>query len=125
MRTLSFYTLASFFVVAGVLHFVWPRAYARIVPPFLPYPMALVYASGVAEILGGLGLLVPALRPWAGAWLVAVLITVFPANIYMALAPERTGLNVAPVWLWLRLPLQLVLIAWVVWAARPADLWGG
>ena len=74
---------------------------------------------------GGLGLLVPALRPWAGAWLVALLVAVFPANIYMTLAPERTGLDVAEVWLWLRLPLQLVLIAWVAWASRVGRLWSG
>ena len=118
MRALSIYVLAILFVVAGVLHFVWPRAYARIVPPALPYPMALVYISGVGEVLGGLGLLVPSLREWAALWLVALLVAVFPANIYMAVAPERAGFGVAPVWLWLRLPLQLVLIAWVAWAAR-------
>jgi uncharacterized membrane protein len=121
MRHASLYLLGLLFVAAGVLHFVRPAAYVRIVPPFLPYPMALVYISGVAEIVGGLGLLVPGLRSWAGLWLIALLIAVFPANIYMAVAPERAGFGVAPVWLWLRLPLQLVLIAWVAWAARPGS----
>ena len=125
MRLLSLYLLALLFIAAGILHFLRPGAFARIVPPFLPCSMALVYISGVAEIVGGVGLLVPPLRPWAGVWLVALLLAVFPANIYMAVAPERAGFGVAPVWLWLRLPLQLLLIAWVLWAARTSRLWTG
>lgn len=125
MRTFSVYLLGLLFIAAGVLHFLRPGGYARIIPPYLPYPLALVYISGVAEIVGGVGLLVPALRPWAGIWLVLLLVAVFPANVYMAVAPERAGLGVAPVWLWLRLPLQLVLIVWVMWAARAGRLWGG
>lgn len=118
MRALSLTLLAALFVAAGVLHFVRPKGFIRIVPPFLPHPRALVFISGAAEIMGGLALLVPVLRPWAAVWLVALLVAVFPANIYMALAPARAGFGVAPVWLWLRLPLQLVLIAWIWWAAR-------
>ena len=125
VRALSVYLLAAFFVTTGVLHFVRPDGFARIVPPSLPYPLALVYISGAAEILGGVGLLVPALRPWAGLWLVALLVAVFPANVYMAVAPERAGFGVAPLWLWLRLPLQPLLIVWVWWAARAGDVLGG
>jgi uncharacterized membrane protein len=124
MRLLSLLLLAATFIAAGVLHFVRPLMFARIVPPFLPWPMALVYVSGVAEILGGLGLLIPALRPWAGLGLIALLVAVFPANVYMAVAPERAGFGIAPVWLWLRLPLQVLLIAWVWWATRPGDVLG-
>jgi uncharacterized membrane protein len=125
MRPFSPYLIGVLFILAGVLHFVRPEAYARIVPPFLPYPRALVYLSGVAEIVGGVGMLIPSLRSWAGVWLIAVLMAVFPANLYMAFAPERAGFGIAPVWLWLRLPLQLVLIAWVWWAARVADVLRG
>lgn len=125
IRVAFLYLLALLFIAAGIFHFVRPGAYARIVPPFLPYPMVLVYISGVAEIVGGVGLLIPSLRPWAGVWLVVLLVAVFPANIYMAVAPERAGFGVAPVWLWLRLPLQLLLIAWVLWAARTDRLWAG
>ena len=120
MKAVSRGLMSVVFVAAGVLHFVWPERYARIVPPFLPSPLALVYLSGVAEILGGLGVLVPALRVWAGRGLVALLVTVFPANVYMALAPAAAGMGIAPVWLWLRLPLQFALIAWVWWATRAA-----
>ena len=118
LKLLVLLGLAAIFVTAGVFHFVRPVPFERIVPPFLPFPRALVYISGVAEIAGGLALLVPQLRPWAGLWLIALLIAVFPANLYMALAPERAGLGIAPVWLWLRLPMQIVLIAAVWWTTR-------
>jgi uncharacterized membrane protein len=124
MQLLSLLLLAAAFTAAGVLHFVRPLMFARIVPPFLPWPTALVYVSGVAEILGGLGLLIPALRPWAGLGLIALLVAVFPANVYMAVAPERAGFGIAPVWLWLRLPLQVLLIAWVWWATRLGEVLG-
>ena len=117
MKAISIGLIALVFVGAGVVHFVKPRLFVPIVPPFLPAPLVLVYLSGAAEILGGLGVLVPGLRVWAGWWLIALLVAVFPANIYMALEPAKFG--IAPVWLWLRLPLQFVLIAWVWWATQP------
>lgn len=119
MKLLSLVLIAAVFVTAGVFYFIRPGLFARIVPPFLPFPLALVYLSGAAEILGGIGVLIPHLRTLAGVWLIALLIAVFSANLYMALSPERAGLGIAPAWLWLRLPLQLVLIAWVWWATRP------
>lgn len=125
MRHFSLVLIAAIFIAAGALHFVRPALYARIVPPFLPFSMALVYVSGEAEILGGIGVLIPSLRTWAGIGLIALLIAVFPANLYMALVPERAGLGVAPVWLWLRLPLQIVLIAWVWWTTRAGTLPAG
>lgn len=124
MRLLSLLFLGAAFIAAGALHFVRPAVYARIIPPFLPWPMALVYVSGVAEILGGIGVLIPALRPWAGLGLVALLVAVFPANVYMAVAPERAGFGIAPVLLWLRLALQAVLIVWVWWATRAGEVLG-
>ena len=110
--------LAAAFVVAGALHLLKPRLFEAIVPPSLPSPRLLVYVSGVAAIAGGLGLLVPALRPWAGWGLAALLVAVFPANLYMARTAERFR-TIAPRWVLVaRLPLQAVLIAWVVWASR-------
>ncbi|WP_420455226.1 DoxX family protein [Rubrivirga sp.] len=118
-QALSIAMLAAAFVGAGVLHWIKPRLFEAIVPPSLPAPRVLVLVSGVAEILGGLGLLVPAVRPWAGWGLAALLVAVFPANLYMARESERFR-RLAPRWLLLaRLPLQLVLIAWVLWASRP------
>ncbi len=118
MRDFSLGLIAVLFVGAGILHFVIPDLYVQIVPPYLPFPLALVYISGAAEILGGIGVLIPKARTWAGWGLIALLIAVFPANLYMALEPEGIGLERAALGLWLRLPLQFVLIAWVWWATR-------
>ena len=116
-QAVSVVVLAAAFVGAGVLHFVKPRLFEAIVPPSLPAPRLMVYVSGAAEILGGLGLLAPALRVWAGWGLAALLVAVFPANVLMARQSERFR-RVAPRWaLWARLPLQAVLIAWVLWAS--------
>jgi uncharacterized membrane protein len=108
-----------FFVFAGVMHFVIPKVYKRIVPPYLPAPEALVYASGVAEIAGGAGLMLPATRRRAGWWLIATLIAVFPANLHMARHPDEfpeiPGGETA---LLARLPLQALFIAWVLGAMR-------
>ena len=118
VQAASVVVLAVAFVAAGVLHLVKPRLFESIVPPSLPSPRLLVYLSGVAEILGGVGLLVPAVRTWAGWGLAALLVAVFPANLYMARQSDRFR-RLAPRWLLLaRLPLQAVLIVWVLWAAR-------
>jgi uncharacterized membrane protein len=108
-----------FFVLAGALHFIKPRAYRRIMPPYLPAPEALVYASGAAEIAGGAGLMTSRLRGYAGGWLIAVLIGVFPANLHMALHPEDFSSIPRPA-LWARLPFQSVFVAWVLSAMRRA-----
>jgi uncharacterized membrane protein len=104
--------LAAFFVVAGIAHWVRPGVYLKIMPPYLPWPRALVYVSGVAEIVLGVLLLVPRTTHLAAWGLIALLIAVFPANVHMALHPELYP-RISPVLLWLRLPLQGVLIAWV------------
>jgi len=116
MRLVSVYLLAGLFVVAGIAHFVRPQLFVRIVPPYLPAPLLLVYVSGAFEVLGGLGLLVPGTRVLAGWGLIALLIAVFPANVHMALYPE--AFPHIPAWgLYARLPLQFVLMGWVYWAA--------
>ena len=105
---------AAFFTVAGVMHFVIPRAYEQIMPPRLPKPRLLVQLSGVAEIVGGLALLGPRLRSFSRCWLLGVLAAVYPANIHMAVEHER--FRRIPRWALLaRLPMQFVMAAWV-WA---------
>jgi uncharacterized membrane protein len=99
------------FIATGVLHFVKPRIYEAIVPEYLPAHRELVYASGVAELAGGLGVLHPKTRRAAGWWLVATLVAVFPANVEMAVHAERFK-QFPPAALWARLPLQAVFIAW-------------
>ena len=110
LRTLSRFALAALFVLAGSWHFAHPATYLRIMPPQLPHPLALVYVSGVFEVLGGLGLLLKPTRRLAGWGLLALLLAVFPANVYMALAHAQLGI---PGWAaWGRLPLQLPLLWW-------------
>lgn len=87
------------------------------IPPMLPWPGALNAISGAAEILGGLGLLSVGTRRLAGWGLIALLIAVFPANLYVAIQGHMTGLDVSPLTLWLRLPFQALFIAWVWWVA--------
>lgn len=108
-----------FFVLAGVLHFVIPRAYAAIVPDWLPGDRrAVVYASGVAEIAGGLALLHPRSRRAGSRWSVLTLLAVFPANVHMALHPERFRVPGGRRALYARLPLQALLVAWARAAGR-------
>ena len=109
-----------FFIGAGALHFVRPEPYRAIMPPYIPAPDAMVALSGVAEAAGGAGLLVPATRRWAGWWLVATLIAIFPANVHMALHAERYERHVpgGRAGLYARLPVQAAFIAWVLAAAK-------
>ena len=111
--------LAILFIVAGVLHFVIPEFYLKIMPPFLPFHLALIYVSGFFEILGGAGILVPRVRTLAGYGLILLLILVFPANIYMLFSNvEREGWTLFSFLLVLRLPLQLVFIWLVYWCTK-------
>lgn len=111
--------LAALFVFAGTMHFVIPGQYERIMPPWLPLHRALVYLSGVLEIAGGLGLLPRRTRRAAGIGLVLLLIAVWPANLQMLLNAREAGASAwAQAALLLRLPLQIVLIAWAWRASR-------
>jgi uncharacterized membrane protein len=107
------------FTLAGVLHFARPRMYEAIMPAYLPAHRELVFASGLAEIAGGLGTLYAPTRRAGSWWSIATLVAVFPANVDMALNPERypdiPGGSAA---LWARLPFQLVFIAWAYAAGR-------
>jgi uncharacterized membrane protein len=105
------------FVGAGLLHFLFPKPYVAMMPRRLPAHRELVYASGVAEIAGGIGLLAPRTRRAAGLWLILTMLGVFPANVHMAVNADRFARF--PAWaLWARLPLQGVVIAWVARASR-------
>jgi uncharacterized membrane protein len=112
--------LAVGMVGIGTLHFVHPEPFVRIVPPWLPAPLALVYVSGFFEIAGGVGVLVPATRRAAAWGLIALYLCVFPANVYMATSgvqpvPEHPVSAFAA---WARLPFQLVFVAWAWRFAR-------
>lgn len=105
------------FILAGINHFAQTDFYVRIMPPYLPWHLELVYLSGLLEVLLGTMLLIRRYTTLAAWGLIALLIAVFPANIHMALNPELYP-SMAPLVLWLRLPLQGVLIAWAYWFTR-------
>ncbi len=116
---MSRFLLALLFIVGGLNHFRNPAPYLAIMPPQLPFPRELVALSGVFEILGGAGLLVPRTRKFAAWGLVALLIAVFPANIYSAFhGLQLNGKEVQRWILWARLPLQLPLIWWAFSSAE-------
>lgn len=119
------YVMSSLYIVAGVMHFVTPTAFTQIVPPRLPRPTVLVYLSGLAEILLGIGLLFRRTRRRSAWGVILLLLAVFPANVYMAtsnMIPASVpgwATGIARIGLWLRLPLQGVLILWAWWYTRP------
>ncbi len=118
IKRLSLLWLAAFFVAAGSNHFVNPDFYLGVMPPYLPAHRELVYLSGFFEILGGLAVLVPGVRVLAGWGLTLLLLAVYPANLHMALHPELFP-DLAALGLYVRLPLQIPLVAWAYWATRP------
>lgn len=102
-------------IAAGINHFVNPDFYLKIIPAGLPAPEALVYVSGAAQSLTALGTMFPRTRRGAGWVLIATLVAIYPANIYMAVNPEK--FPSIPQWALLaRLPLQFLFIYWV-WLA--------
>ena len=108
------YVFAVSFIFAGLNHFRSHEFYVRMMPPYLPWPLALVYVSGAAEIVLGILLEVPRLTRLAAWGLIALLIAVFPANIHMAVHPELFP-EFSSALLWARLPVQALLIAWAYW----------
>ena len=117
LKTLSRYLLGVFFIAAGINHFWHTAFYVAIMPPWLPWHLALVYLSGAAEIGLGALLLFSRWQMLASWGLIALSLAVFPANIHMALHPELFP-QFTPIGLWLRLPLQIVLITWIGWYTR-------
>lgn len=111
-------TFGPFFVLTGLLHFAIPRTYESIVPDALPAKRALVLWSGVAEVLGGAGVMHRRTRRLASWWSVATLVAVFPANVHMAVNHERYPVPGGRLALLARLPLQGLAIAWARAAGR-------
>jgi uncharacterized membrane protein len=117
VKTVFKVLMGLLYIAAGTNHFRNPALYVSIMPPYLPFHLELVYLSGILEILLGVLLLIPRYSHLAAWGIIALLIAIFPANINMALHPELTPQfpNVA---LWLRLPLQVILILWAYWFTR-------
>jgi uncharacterized membrane protein len=116
-KTLTRYLLGALFIIAGINHFVHTAFYLSIMPPYLPWHLELVYLSGVAEAGLGAMVLVRRWAVWAGWGLIALMVAVFPANLHMATHPDLYP-SLSKLGLWLRLPLQGLLIAWAYWYTR-------
>jgi uncharacterized membrane protein len=109
MELFFLYLMGSFYIFAGIMHFVKPRMYIRIIPPYLPKPEILNALAGAFEIILGLGLFFTGTRSISAIGIILLLLAVFPANIYM----YQKGAKGIPKWaLFLRLPLQFAMIAW-------------
>lgn len=106
------YPMALFYIYAGYSHFKKAWFFYKITPPLLkPWKKPINVIVGVAEILGGIGLLIPQTRSMAAIGIILLLIAVFPANIYM-LTSKGAGMKIKMWMLWLRMPIQLLLIYW-------------
>jgi uncharacterized membrane protein len=124
LKTVFRWLLGVLMIAAGINHFANPAFYTRIMPPFLPWHLPLVYVSGVVESALGALLLWPRTARLAAWGLIATYLAVFPANIYAALVsgtdhPAMPG--VSPLAAWVRLPFQAVFIAWAYWFTRPSS----
>jgi uncharacterized membrane protein len=123
VKRILLYAMAAFYIAAGVNHFRSPDFYVAIMPPYLPWHLELVYLSGIAEIVCGVGLLIPRTRVLAAWATIALLIAIFPANIHVALndVPLAGRSEGAGIWNWVRLPFQLLFIAWAGWYTRDGE----
>ena len=118
-KKLVLFGLSAFFIYFGVDHFINPDFYLSIMPPSFPLHEEAVYISGFFEIVGGIGVLIPRFRKIAGWGLVALLIAVYPANIYMAISPEAFP-DIPIEMLYFRLALQFLFFYWAYSVTRPA-----
>lgn len=119
LKLITLLALSWLFISTGFNHLRAPAPFVRIVPSYFPDASTLVALTGVLEIVGALALLWPRVRRPASIGLAALLVAVFPANINMALNPTRFSDIATPTFFWLRLPLQLVYIALILWCGRP------
>jgi len=118
LKNVTAVIMGAFYIFAGVNHFLTPDFYIDIMPDYLPAHEALVYISGIAEIICGVLLFIPRTRI-LGAWLtIALLIAVFPANIHTAMNPEQFDFA-PPLGHYIRLPFQALFILWAYWYTRP------
>lgn len=115
LKPVSRFGLVWLFLSTAIMHFLRPMPFVRIVPPYFAHALALVYITGMAEIIGAIGLLVPRSRRLAAGGLIVVLVAVFPANINMALHPDQFRDIATRAFFWFRLPVQLVYVAWTAW----------
>ena len=121
VKKLSIYAMGVAYAYVGIMHFVNPSFFMHIMPPYLPYHKELVYLSGLAEIFLGVTLIIPKTRRLAAWGIIALLIAVYPANLYLAFNEEpQQALQISSFAAsWVRLPIQFILAAIAYWHTKP------
>ena len=114
VKVISVYVMGIFYIMVGIKHFQDPSWFVQIIPPILPYKYELVYISGFFEVLLGILLMIPKFQSIAAKGLMALLICVYPANIYLA-QTNGVALGISPLIAWGRLPFQFVFIGLAYW----------
>ena len=117
IKILSIYIMGIFYIMAGTKHFQDPGWFVQIIPPILPYKYALVYISGLFEVLLGVLLMIPNFQSSAAKGLIILLLCVYPANIYLA-QTNGAALGISPFIAWGRLPFQFVFIGLAYWHSK-------
>ena len=117
LKLITILIMAYFYISVGIKHFTEPEWFLQIYPPFLPFGLAAVYVSGFFEVLFGIMLLIPKTRYYAGWGLIALLIAVFPANIYLAYT-NGAAMNISATVAWVRLPFQALFIGLAYWHSK-------
>ena len=117
VKILSIYIMGLFYIIVGIKHFQDPGWFVQIIPPILPYKYALVYISGLFEVLLGVLLMIPKFQSTAAKGLIILLICVYPANIYLA-QTNGAALGISPIIAWGRLPFQFVFIGLAYWHSK-------
>ena len=114
VKVISVFVMGIFYIIVGIKHFQDPSWFVQIVPPILPHKYELVYISGFFEVLLGILLMIPRFQSIAAKGLMALLICVYPANIYLA-QTNGVALGISPLIAWCRLPFQFVFIGLAYW----------
>ena len=117
LKLITIILMAYFYINVGIKHFTEPEWFLQIYPPFLPFGLAAVYVSGFFEVLFGIMLLIPKTRYYAGWGLIALLIAVFPANIYLAYT-NGAAMDISAAVAWGRLPFQALFIGLAYWHSK-------
>ena len=117
IKIISIYIMGVFYIIVRIKHFQDPGWFVQIIPPILPYKYALVYISGLFEVLLGVLLMIPKFQSTAAKGLIVLLICVYPANIYLA-QTNGAALGISPLIAWGRLPFQFVFIGLAFWHTK-------
>jgi len=116
-RKAALFSFSFIFIYVGIDHFLNPKFYLSIMPPILPFHLAAVLLSGFFEIIGGIGILIPSLRKKAAWGLAALIVAVYPANIYLA-QTNGAAMNTSALVAWGRLPFQFLFIGIAYWHTK-------